>query len=246
MSRQEIKAWAREKIKGEFWPLLGTILVGSFLIGFTIIWPNSSYNPNEAGSQMYYSISIGWLLYFIQVGLTYYLVRFVKDEKHEFKDLFRFSSDFGRCLGACLLQAVFIFLFTLLLIIPGIMKSLGYSLVPYLLADEKYKDMKLMDILKKSEEMMNGHKADLFVFGLSFILWYLLGFVTCGLAFFYVTPYQSVATTKFLNDIKTEAEGGQVKNNKKTTKKTEVKYCPQCGKELKSDADFCSDCGAKL
>ena len=241
MSRQEIKAWAREKIKGEFWPLLGTILVASFLANFTISYP---VYVSETESMTYINISVGWLLYFIQVGLTYYLVKFITDQKHEFKDIFAFGNDFGRCLGASLLQIVFVLLWTLLLIVPGIIKGLGYSLVPYLLADDKYKDMGVSDILKKSEEMMNGHKMDLFVFGLSFILWYLLGFVTCGIAFFYLTPYQNVATARFLNDIKTEAEGGSKAST--TTRKTEVKYCPQCGKEVKKNAKTCSECGTKF
>ena len=239
MSRQEIKAWAREKIKGEFWPLLGTILVASFLANFMISYP--VYN-SDTEKMTYVSISLGWLLYFVEVGLTYYLVKFITNQKHEFKDIFAFGKDFGRCLGASLLQIVFVFLWTLLLIVPGIIKALGYSLVPYLLADEKYKDMGVSDILRKSEEMMKGHKMDLFVFGLSFILWYLLGCVTCGIALFYLTPYQSVATAKFLNDIKTEAEGG----TKTSTTRSEVKYCPQCGKEVKKNAKVCSECGTKF
>ena len=155
--------------------------------------------------------------------------------------VFAFSSDFLKCLGACLLQGLFIFLWSLLFIIPGIIKALSYALVPYLMADEKYKDMKVMDILKKSQEMMYGHKGDYFVFGLSFILWWLLGIVTCGIAFFYVIPYQQVATAKFLNDIKLQAEG-----ENPNAKKENVKYCPQCGKEQKKTAKKCSECGAEF
>ena len=85
-------------------------------------------------------------------------------------------------------------------------KALAYALVPYILEDEKYKDMKAMEILKLSENMMNGHKMDYFVFGLSFFGWFLLGFITCGIGLIYVTPYFTVAQVKFLTEIKENYE----------------------------------------
>ena len=54
--------------------------------------------------------------------------------------------------------------------------------------------------------MMNGHKMDLFMLGLSFFGWYLLGVLTCGIAFIYVIPYVKTTTTKFLYDIKVQNE----------------------------------------
>ena len=93
MSRQEIKAWAREKIKGEFWPLLGTILVASFLANFTISYP---VYVSETERMTYVSISVGWLLYFIQVGLTYYLVKFILIYSLQLLALFQ-PILFGQC-----------------------------------------------------------------------------------------------------------------------------------------------------
>ena len=106
-----------------------------------------------------------------------------------------------------LLQCVFIFLWALLLIVPGIIKAFAYSLVPFLLADDKYKDLGYKAVLQKSEEMMNGHKMDYFVFNLSFIGWALLIPFTFGLILIWLAPYYTTAKTKFLNDIKTSQEG---------------------------------------
>lgn len=64
-----------------------------------------------------------------------------------------------------------------------------------------------MDILKKSEEMMNGHKMDYFMLCLSFIGWHILAFFTCFILEIWVLPYQTVAQVKFLSDVKAASEG---------------------------------------
>ena len=134
------------------------------------------------------------------------MVKFINDQPVEFKDIFNYSKDFGRAIGAVLLQALYVFLFALLLIIPGIMKLIAYSLVPYLMADDKYDNLGLKELLTKSEEMMNGHKMDYFMLNLSFIGWHILAIFTLGILEIWVIPYQTTATTKFLNDIKVSNE----------------------------------------
>lgn len=205
MSRAEIKTWAKEKIKGHIWELLITIAVASILTGLTI---GGGYKYNSDGSLAGYNAgyNIGFFLYFVQVGLTYFMVQFINDKEHNFKDLFKFSSDYVRIFVVNLLQCIFIFLWALLLIVPGIIKGMAYSLVSFLLADEKYKDLGYMDVLKKSEEMMNGHKMDLFVFELSYIGWHLLACLTLGILYIWLLPYYTTAKYKFLNDIKTSCE----------------------------------------
>ena len=135
------------------------------------------------------------------------MVKFINDEHHEFKDLFYFTKDYIRIFLVNLLQCVFIFLWSLLLIVPGIIKVFAYSLVPFLLADDKYNNLGYKEVLKKSEEMMNGHKMDYFVFNLSFIGWALLIPFTLGIILIWLAPYYTTARIKFLNDIKTSHEG---------------------------------------
>lgn len=195
MNRVELKQWAREKVKGKRWPLFGIILLVAIILNFSIRIP---YGDNNT----YINISIGWLLYFIEVGLVYYMVKFINDEPREFKDIFKFSNDFGKDLLINLIASIFVFLWSLLLIIPGIIKQLGYSLIPYLLSDEKYNNYEKMDILRKSEEIMMGHKMDYFMLKLSFIGWHLLAILTLGILEIWIIPYQEVAQTKFLNDLK--------------------------------------------
>ncbi len=246
MTRAEIKQWAKTQIKKNYWLLIGVIVVASIITN--IGW--YSYEVDGYSVQVH-GYSLGWIFYFVEVGLTWFMVKYINDETVEFKDIFHFGSDFLRCLLVNLLQGVFIFLWALLLVIPGIVKAFSYALVPYLLADEKYKDLGYKAILNKSQEMMNGHKGDLFVLGLSFIGWHILGGLTLGiLEIFYVIPYQKTATVKFLNDIKLKYEGVTPTAGGSTpadnTPKEAPKFCPTCGAELKENATFCSNCGTKI
>ena len=134
------------------------------------------------------------------------MINFITDKKYEFNDIFHFSKDFVKALVVSLLQIIFVFLWTLLLIVPGIIKWLSYALVPYIMADDKYSNMSEMDILRKSQEMMMGHKMDYFVLLLSFIGWHILAIPTLFLLELWIVPYQQTTVTKFLYDIK-ESDG---------------------------------------
>lgn len=93
-----------------------------------------------------------------------------------------------KTVGAIVLVYVFVFLWSLLLVIPGIIKAFDYYLVGFILADDP--DMSVMDALRKSKEMMKGHRWNTFVLNLSFLGWKLLGVLTLGIVdIFYTNPY---------------------------------------------------------
>ena len=86
------------------------------------------------------------------------------------------------------LKDLYTFLWTLLLIIPGIVKSFEYLMVPYILAENPGMDGK--EAFALSKQMMDGEKANAFMLGLSFIGWEIVAVITCGIAgVFYVNPY---------------------------------------------------------
>jgi uncharacterized membrane protein len=99
------------------------------------------------------------------------------------------------------LQKLFLLLWTLLLIVPGIVKMFSYALVPYILQDEDY-DVLGTDAITLSREMMNGYKAKLFTLYLSFIGWYILTVLTLGLLSLYVQPYLKQCEAIFYQDVK--------------------------------------------
>lgn len=82
---------------------------------------------------------------------------------------------------------LYIFLWTLLFIIPGIIKSYAYAMVPYLLADNPGMDTKRA--IELSKDMTDGEKMDMFILDLSFIGWFILGFLACCVGMFFVYPY---------------------------------------------------------
>lgn len=101
-----------------------------------------------------------------------------------------FKSNYKNIVIGMLMQDVFIFLWSLLLIIPGIVKAYEYRMIPYLLSENP--DMTWKDAFAKSKEMMTGNKWKSFVLDLSFIGWHLLGGITFGIVeIFWTLPYEN-------------------------------------------------------
>jgi len=102
--------------------------------------------------------------------------------------LWAFKTSYANIVKTMFLMHVYLFLWSLLFAIPGIIKGYAYRLVPFILADNP--DMDPDDAITLSREMMNGQKFDAFVLDLSFILWWLLSGITFNIAgILYVFPY---------------------------------------------------------
>ncbi len=93
------------------------------------------------------------------------------------------------------LKNLFIFLWTLVLIVPGIIKSYEYAMVPYILSENPNMDYR--DALDLSRRMMDGEKFSFFVLQISFIGWELLGALLCGIGIFFVLPYENATFAEF-------------------------------------------------
>lgn len=102
------------------------------------------------------------------------------------------------------LMMLIVLLFTLLLIIPGIVMGFAYAMTPFILVEQP--ETKVTDALRKSREMMKGHKFDLFFLELSFIGWILLCIITLGIGLFWLLPYMQTTIAAFYNDLKAESE----------------------------------------
>ena len=103
------------------------------------------------------------------------------------------------------LMTLFVALWSLLLIIPGLIKGYAYALTPFIL--EENPEMSAYDAIKYSEKIMMGHKWDLFILNLSFIGWFILCCFTFGIGFLWLVPYVQLAQCEFYEDIKAEQVG---------------------------------------
>lgn len=114
-----------------------------------------------------------------------------------------YQNDFKRLFCTLGLKYIYTYLWTLLFIIPGIIKGYSYALTEYILEDDK--EIENNAAIEKSMAMMEGHKMELFLLDLSFIGWYLLAMLTFGIGLLWVTPYQYTARAAFYEDLKAEA-----------------------------------------
>ena len=103
-----------------------------------------------------------------------------------------------------------VFLYSLLLIIPGIVKSYSYRFVPYLTEDEP--DLDPQQILALSQEMTQGIKLDLFVLDLSFFLWYVLGAITFNIGTYFIHPYIYQTDAECYLEVRSQYYGGMHEN----------------------------------
>lgn len=209
-SSGELKELAKSQIKG-YW---GIAILVSFVAWLLIDAFNSTYTVRETGDYILregeylvkgsVSYSIWGLISFIlagpiAVGLANFFLKLVRKEEVTFNDLFSGFKNFLNAFLLKLLSNIFIFLWSLLLIIPGIIAAYRYSMAYYIMNDKP--DVKPMDAIKKSKEMMVGHKGRLFILILSFIGWGILGIITLGIGFLWIIPYYRLTIANFYEDL---------------------------------------------
>lgn len=192
MDRATLKQTAKKQMRAQ----QGTaILIGLVLLLFTAM-------PALPFAGIIISI---FVLYNLSLGASNAYLKIWRGEEAGVGDMFNIGFEqYGRYLGGMLLVQVYTFLWSLLLVIPGIIKAYSYALTPYILREMP--DLSVNEAIKLSTRMMNGHKLELFVIGLSFIGWNLLGGLTLGiLNIVYITPYMNTTIAGFYDEVKKDA-----------------------------------------
>lgn len=128
-----------------------------------------------------------------------------KEDNDVFSNSFNIGfDDYTHKVATDLLRDVYIFLWGMLLIVPGIVKKYSYACVDYLLIDNP--DLDADATIHRSRELMAGHKWDLFCLDLSFIGWAFICLVfTAGIGFFWLSPYVKTARAAFYEDLVAES-----------------------------------------
>lgn len=135
----------------------------------------------------------------VQLGYSTYLLKQHDGKPLEFHDLFSQFHRFGQGFAQSFLTTLYIILWSLLFIIPGIIKAFGYAMTPFIMADNP--DMSAREAIAASTELMDGHKGDLFVLGLTFIGWELLCLLSFGIGYLWLNPYMNATYAAFYREI---------------------------------------------
>lgn len=226
LDNKVIKSNARDFIRGRLWMFWSVLLIVGIIESLAnslpqwifgdrlsnlsdIIAGNPDNIPKEISSSVfgwYYvlNVLISILLIPLNIGVAQNVLAWSRGEDvNKWKVLFGgFNSAkiFFKQVGVVVLNTILCALWAILLIVPGIIKGLAYSMYPYVLRDEP--DLSVWQTLKKSEAIMKGYKGKLFLMYLSFVGWFILGAFTFGILYIWLTPYVMTSTVKFYDDVR--------------------------------------------
>ncbi|MDL2252232.1 DUF975 family protein [Odoribacter sp. OttesenSCG-928-J03] len=184
----ELRAKARQSLSGQWGlgavsTLIFTLIIGALagtLLGFIIIAPVLAF------------------------GFYTLFLRSYRGADIEVGGIFDGFKNFGNVLATILLAYIYICLWSLLFVIPGIIKTYSYAMTPYILYDNP--QLSADEAICQSMEMMHGYKMKLFLLDLSFIGWIFLSVFTFGIGLFWLYPYIYSARASFYEDLKQKAE----------------------------------------
>ena len=226
LDNKVIKSNARDFIRGRLWMFWSVLLVVGIIESLAnslpqwifgdrlsnlsdIIAGNPDNIPKEISPSVfgwYYALNVLIMIVLIplNIGVAQNVLAWSRGEDvNKWKVLFGgFNSAkiFFKQVGVVVLNTILCALWAILLIVPGIIKGLAYSMYPYVLRDEP--ELSVWQTLKKSEAIMKGYKGKLFLMSLSFVGWFILGAFTFGILYIWLTPYIMTSTVKFYDDVR--------------------------------------------
>ena len=195
MNRAELKAAAKRQIKGK----IGILFVITLIIGVLSAIASTLLNLVPGGGVIAaIIITPAFTLSIVRIYLNV-----VSGNTPNASDAFCGFDDFWSAFKVTFLVGLFTYLWSLLFVIPGIIKAISYSMSTYILAENKGKPA--LECINESKAMTDGHKMDLFVLGLSFIGWGILCSITFGIAAIWVVPYMQATYANAYNSLKPSA-----------------------------------------
>ena len=138
----------------------------------------------------------------VQLGYSKFLLAQHDGKEYEVKDLFSQFERFSVGFLQLFLRELYTLLWCLLLVIPGIIKSFSYAMTPFILED--HPELTASQAIRRSQELMDGHKGELFVLSLTFIGWELLNALTLGIGSLWLNPYKNAAYAAFYRELVAE------------------------------------------
>lgn len=179
---------ARESLKGK-WGLA----IGTFLVYILIAGGLSSIKFIGPVISLFISGPLA-------LGIAQFSLSISRDQEPRFEQLFKGFENYKTALVTYLLVLVFILLWTLLLIVPGIIAALSYSLTFYIIADDGAIEPKVA--MERSKQLMDGYKLKLFYLWLRILGLALLCVLTLGIGLLWLLPFAQVTMAKFYEDVR--------------------------------------------
>ena len=218
MDAPGLRLKARESLKGNYWPAVGVAFVAAIFGALMVNGGSYSINIEKRATELFGELPVFIRTYLliaaggagalslvnlilggvVQLGYAQYLLKQQDKEIHSVKDLFSQFDRFGQGFLQLFLRNLYVFLWTLLLIIPGIIKSFSYAMTPFIMAENP--DLTAQEAITLSKERMDGHKGELFWLGLTFFGWSLLATLTGGIGYIFLNPYMNAAYAAFYRD----------------------------------------------
>lgn len=214
--RWELKERARQIIRGNYWQtVLVSLIFLSISNGRFVIFSGRSAHTTYPQSYIFYAIGMAaaTIMPLIFLGISFFIFSplkigvyrfFVKNQKEKASAsllTFGFSNSYFNIVWVMFLMSLKTFLWSMLFLIPGIIKSYEYMMIPYILAENP--DLNSKEAFARSRAMMDGEKWNAFVMSLSFFGWIFLGAVTGGIVMiFYTTPYRNAAFAELYTVLK--------------------------------------------
>ena len=188
---------ARESLAGKWGLAIVTCLIYMLAIG---AFPGTSRSFPLSGL-------VGLLIAGpLMLGISIFSLTLARNQEARLEQLFSGFYNFKTALVAYILMLVFIILWMILLIIPGIIAAISYSMTFYIIADDD--SIAPMNAIDKSKNMMDGFKWKFFCLLLRFLGWALLCILTLGIGFLWLMPYVQVTIAKFYDDVKANQVNG--------------------------------------
>jgi len=203
MVSRDFRKIARESLQGNWGTAIGGVVVLNLII---IILSCFSSIPLLGFIFIIGSLVIAGPVWY---GTSNYFNKLVRKENPQFEDFFKGFNAFGKSVAVYLLMVLKLIGWTLLLYVPGLIKSFAYSMTLFIRID--YPELSANECIKLSNEMMKGYKWRLFCLCFSFIGWILLSILTLGIGYLWLMPYMAAAQAAFYQNVKQnyEASKGQ-------------------------------------
>lgn len=218
MDATQLRLKARESLKGNYWPAVGVAFVAAIFGALMVSGGSYSLNIEERATELfgdlpkivktYLMIAAGGagalslvnliLGGVVQLGYAQYLLKQQDREINSIKDLFSKFDYFGQGFLQLFLRNLYAFLWGLLFLIPGIVKTFAYAMTPFIMAENP--NLTANEAITISKEKMNGHKGELFWLSLTFFGWSLLAALTGGIGYIFLNPYINAAYAAFYRD----------------------------------------------